>query len=133
MDDPRIEQYERERDEAIEIAHKAMVSSYIGPPPKLRGDAERMVAALLKAGWTPPNDDARTVYVLSRWASCADHVDYGPVIFATHEGARRRADEINHVGVRGWWKQRDDRWIKWKKPKLHAAGFWEILAKKIEA
>lgn len=55
MDDPRIEQYERERADAIEIAHKAMTSSYIGPPPKLRGDAERMVAALIKAGWTPPS------------------------------------------------------------------------------
>lgn len=53
--DPRIAQYEAERAEAIELAHKAMSSSYIGPPPKLRGDAERMVAALLKAGWTPPS------------------------------------------------------------------------------
>jgi len=51
------DEFERERDEAIELAHKAMTSSYIGsPPPGLRGDADRMVAALLKAGWTPPSD-----------------------------------------------------------------------------
>ncbi|WP_037355477.1 hypothetical protein [Amycolatopsis orientalis] len=57
-DDPRIAQYERERAEAIEIAHKAMTTSYIGaPPPGLRGDADRMVAALIKAGWTPPQAD----------------------------------------------------------------------------
>ncbi|MCU1687758.1 MAG: hypothetical protein JWQ81_8497 [Amycolatopsis sp.] len=51
-------QYEAERAEAIEVAHKAMISSYIGGPPKLRGDAERMVAALIKAGWTPPAEPA---------------------------------------------------------------------------
>lgn len=51
-DDP----YAQERAEAVELAHKAMASSYIGaPPPRLRGDAERMVAALVKAGWTPPS------------------------------------------------------------------------------
>jgi len=55
--DPRIAEFERERADAIEIAHKAMTSSYIGaPPPGLRGDADRMVAALLKAGWTPPSE-----------------------------------------------------------------------------
>jgi len=54
-EDPRIEQYERERAEAIDIAHRAMATSYIGaPPPGLRGDADRMVAALLAAGWVPP-------------------------------------------------------------------------------
>lgn len=56
-DDPRIAQYERERADAIEIAHKAMATSYIGAPPaNLRGDADRMVAALIKAGWTPPSE-----------------------------------------------------------------------------
>lgn len=55
MTDPRIAQYEQERADAVELAHKAMSSSYIGAPPaNLRGDADRMVAALLKAGWTPP-------------------------------------------------------------------------------
>lgn len=55
MDDPRVEQYERERAEAVEVAHRAMLTSYIGAPPSgLRGDADRMVAALLKVGWTPP-------------------------------------------------------------------------------
>ncbi|WP_143051048.1 hypothetical protein [Amycolatopsis pretoriensis] len=34
-----------------------MSTSYIGaPPPGLRGDADRMVAALLAAGWTPPSE-----------------------------------------------------------------------------
>lgn len=57
MTDPRIAQYERERADAIEIAHRAMATSYIGAPPaNLRGDADRMVAALLKAGWTPPSE-----------------------------------------------------------------------------
>jgi hypothetical protein len=56
-DDPRIALYEQERAAAIEIAHKAMATSYIGAPPaNLRGDADRMVAALLKAGWTPPGE-----------------------------------------------------------------------------
>lgn len=55
--DPRVHQYERERAEAVEIAHRAMATSYIGaPPPGLRGDADRMVAALLAAGWTPPGE-----------------------------------------------------------------------------
>lgn len=54
-EDSRIAQFEQEREEAIAAAHKAMSSSYIGkPPPNLRGDADRMVAALLKLGWTPP-------------------------------------------------------------------------------
>lgn len=54
-EDPRIDEYEQERAAAIEIAHCAMATSYIGAPPaNLRGDADRMVAALLKAGWTPP-------------------------------------------------------------------------------
>jgi hypothetical protein len=55
IEDHRVEQYERERAEAVDAAHRAMLTSYIGaPPPGLRGDADRMVAALLKAGWTPP-------------------------------------------------------------------------------
>lgn len=55
MDDPRIAQFEAERAAAVELAHRAMATSYIGAPPaNLRGDADRMVAALLKAGWTPP-------------------------------------------------------------------------------
>ncbi|EOD66885.1 hypothetical protein [Amycolatopsis vancoresmycina] len=58
-EDPRIEQYERERADAIELAHRAMLTSYIGaPPPGLRGDADRMVAALINAGWTPPSEPA---------------------------------------------------------------------------
>ncbi len=80
-EDPRIEQYERERAEAAELAHRAMQSSYIGPPPaNLRGDADRMVAALLKAGWTPPGGQTtehaqlggktyrRRVIVVEDWA-----------------------------------------------------------------
>lgn len=56
-EDPRIAEFERERDEAVELAHRAMLTSYIGkPPPIMRGDADRMVAALLKAGWTPPSE-----------------------------------------------------------------------------
>lgn len=43
-----------EREEAIGWAHKAMLSSYIGkPPPIMRGDAERMVDALIAHGWGP--------------------------------------------------------------------------------
>ena len=64
-EDPRIAQYEQEYAAGVEIAHKAMISSYIGPPPKLRGDAERMVAALLVAGWTPPTPTVQPVeYVI---------------------------------------------------------------------
>lgn len=55
--DPRIAQFERERAEAVELAHRAMLTSYIGGPPAgLRGDADRMVAALIKVGWTPPGE-----------------------------------------------------------------------------
>ncbi len=57
MDDPRVAQFERERADAVELAHRAMATSYIGaPPPGLRGDADRMVAALIKQGWTPPGE-----------------------------------------------------------------------------
>lgn len=57
MSDPREAQYERERADAVEVAHRAMLTSYIGTPPAgLRGDADRMVAALIKAGWTPPGE-----------------------------------------------------------------------------
>ena len=63
-DDPHIARYEQEYAAGVEIAHKAMISSYIGPPPKLRGDAERMVAALLVAGWTPPAPPAEPVEYL---------------------------------------------------------------------
>lgn len=56
MTDPRILQFERERADAVELAHRAMATSYIGGPPAgLRGDADRMVAALIKQGWTPPS------------------------------------------------------------------------------
>lgn len=58
-EDPRVAQFEREREEAVQAAHKAMTTSYIGkPPPIQRGDADRMAAALLKAGWTPPSETA---------------------------------------------------------------------------
>lgn len=133
-EDRRIDQYERERAAAIVVAHKAMASSYIGaPPPDLRGDADRMVGALLKAGWTPPNTDTQTVFVLTGWSSCADSIDFGPRVFASHRAARQFADETFFVGMRGWWKQTDDRWIKWADSKHHERGFWEILARTVEA
>lgn len=81
MTDPRIAQYEQERADAVELAHKAMSSSYIGAPPaNLRGDADRMVAALLKAGWTPP---AETV------------VEHG--LLMSGGGVHVRPDGIEHV------------------------------------
>ena len=33
MDDPRVAQFERERADAVELAHRAMATSYIGAPP----------------------------------------------------------------------------------------------------
>lgn len=53
-EDAETTRYEAERTRAIEIAPHAMTRTYIGSPPKLRGDAERMVTALIEAGWTPP-------------------------------------------------------------------------------
>lgn len=38
----------------VELAHRRMTSSYIGPPrPQLLGDAERLVSFLEQEGWTP--------------------------------------------------------------------------------
>lgn len=80
-DDPRIAQYEQERADAIDIAHRAMATSYIGAPPaNLRGDADRMVAALLKAGWTPPGGTV---------------VEHG--LLMSGGGVHVRADDIEHV------------------------------------
>ena len=93
-DDPRVAEYERERADAVELAHRAMLTSYIGaPPPGLRGDADRMVAALLKAGWTPPsepvtehavrmsggamevrNPDSERIYPLREWIKAMQDV-----------------------------------------------------------
>ena len=54
MTDPRIEQYAAERADLATKVHKAMLSSYIGPPrPMLLGDADRAVAAVVTAGWRP--------------------------------------------------------------------------------
>lgn len=57
--DPRVAQYAAERDDLAAAIHKAMASSYIGPPrPMLLGDADRAVAAVLAAGWRPPAEGA---------------------------------------------------------------------------
>lgn len=52
--DPRADQYAAERQALVDRVHKAMLSSYIGPPrPMLLGDADRAVAAVVTAGWRP--------------------------------------------------------------------------------
>jgi hypothetical protein len=58
-EDVEAERYAQDRAEAIDAAHRAMLSSYIGkPPPILRGDAERMVDALIARGRGPPPDES---------------------------------------------------------------------------
>lgn len=52
--DPRADLYAAERADLTAKVHKAMTSSYIGPPrPMLLGDADRAVAAVITAGWIP--------------------------------------------------------------------------------
>lgn len=49
------EDHEAQREALADAIHKRMTSSYIGaPPPKLRGDAERAVWAVIHEGWQPP-------------------------------------------------------------------------------
>jgi hypothetical protein len=53
------EDHEAQREALADAIHKRMTSSYIGaPPPKLRGDAERAVWAVIHERWQPPVTDA---------------------------------------------------------------------------
>lgn len=59
LDNVLEKEYNAEFEHAIDMVHRAMISSYIGaPPPKLRGDAERMVARIVQLGWSPPVSSA---------------------------------------------------------------------------
>lgn len=58
------EDHEAQREALAAAMHKRMTSSYIGaPPPKLRGDAERAVWAVIHEGWQPPVTDALVDHV----------------------------------------------------------------------
>lgn len=56
MTDPRIAQYEAERDKLARAIHKRVNSSRIKTTiPYLIGDAERAAAAVIMEGWIPPD------------------------------------------------------------------------------
>jgi len=96
--DPRIAQYERERAGAVELAHRAMATSYIGtPPPGLRGDADRMVAALLKAGWTPPGEPIVEHAVRDSGGNMSVRNPH-PARAVQYRGVYSRSTAITHIG-----------------------------------
>ncbi|HET9889702.1 MAG TPA: hypothetical protein VFQ42_04305 [Mycobacterium sp.] len=54
-EDPRIAQFEAERDRLARAIHRRVNSSRQGATvPYLVGDAERAAAAAVLEGWTPP-------------------------------------------------------------------------------
>lgn len=55
MIDPRIAQYEAERDKLARAIHKRVQSSSTSRTvPYMVGDAERAAAAVVMEGWMPP-------------------------------------------------------------------------------
>lgn len=61
------EDHEAQREALAAAIHKRMTSSYIGaPPPKLRGDAERAVWAVIHEGWQPPVTDVLVDHVFRK-------------------------------------------------------------------
>lgn len=78
-----------------------------------------------------PETGQEWVYVLTRWTTCADGIEYGPQVFGTHLGARRHVAGMVYISERGWWKQHTDRWIRWADRSNHSAGFWEIIAREV--
>lgn len=115
-EDALADQFEQERAELAAKIHKAMLSSYIGPPPPmLRGDADRAVGAVITAGWVPgpmartvsrnPSDDPRladdrdivyrvemTNETVHRWTGSANLVSQnvrigsGPMVLLADDG-----------------------------------------------
>lgn len=68
-EDQLEQQYAAERADLAEKIHRAMTSSYIGPPrPMLLGDADRAVAAVILAGWVPSSDHAELRALLTEAA-----------------------------------------------------------------
>lgn len=69
QEDELEQQYAAERAELAMKIHRAMTSSYIGPPrPMLLGDADRAVAAVILAGWVPSSDHAELRALLAESA-----------------------------------------------------------------
>jgi hypothetical protein len=62
------EDHEAQREALADAIHKRMTSSYIGaPPPRLRGDAERAVWAVIHEGWQPPVTDELVDHMTRLW------------------------------------------------------------------
>lgn len=71
------------------------------------------------------------VFVLTRWASHADHIDEGPRVFATFDAARDVVTERTGTPG-GWFQASPGRALRWREPKDHDQGFWEILTCPVE-
>ena len=89
------EDHEREREKLADAIHKRMVSSYIGaPPPKLRGDAERAVWAVIHEGWQPPPSEAlidhvwRKAHALEMACNGWSRIQRGDVEWIVNEAAK---------------------------------------------
>lgn len=67
------------------------------------------------------------VFILTKWSTCADHVEWGPQAFASFEAARTHANRLDTTGKHWWHQNRPGRALRWLEPKNHAGGFWEIL------
>lgn len=72
------------------------------------------------------------VFLLSRWATCADYVEVGPLAFATFGAARAHARDADQTCPDWWFQHRHGRALRWREPKRHDAGFWEILTCPVE-
>lgn len=66
-------------------------------------------------------------FILTGWTTCADDIDYGPKAFPTFEAARAAANELDTSSRDWWFQKRPGRALRWKDPKNHDRGFWEIL------
>lgn len=99
------EDHEAQREALADAIHRRMTSSYISaPPPRLRGDAERAVWAVVHEGWQPPVTDALVDHVAKVWH----------VVFSTCQdcpGWASHRDEIEWIlceAAKGVPEQEDD-------------------------
>lgn len=71
------------------------------------------------------------VFVLSCWSSFADHMNFGPRIFTSFALARQVV--AGYEGSdRGWFEMSPGRALRWRDPKDHNRGFWEIETHEVE-
>jgi hypothetical protein len=75
---------------------------------------------------------SRQVFVLTGWTACADDISYGPSVFSEFDKARSKARELDQTSPDWWFQDRPGRALRWKDPKDHARGFWEIKTAGVE-